>query len=110
MYADYMSLKVATARLPKQMLEEVEELAEEEQVDRSELMRRLMASGLKQMRMEKALKAYGGGKVTLWKAAEMAGLSLREMMDLVRNARINMPYTPEELGRDLEYVRKASRK
>lgn len=105
-----MTLKVATARLPKEMLKEVEDIAEEEQVDRSEVMRRLMASGLKQMRMEKALKAYGEGKVTLWKAAEMAGLSLREMMDLVRNAKINIPYTPEDLGRDLEYIRKASRK
>jgi len=109
-YGGKMSLEAATARLPKEMLKEIEALAEEEQVDRSELMRRLIASALKQRKVEKAVKAYGDGRVTLWKAAEMAGLSLRQMMEVVREARINVPYTVDDLERDIAHVKKAGRK
>jgi predicted HTH domain antitoxin len=54
-------------------------------MDRSELIRRLLDSALQQKRIDDALKAYQDGKVTLWRAAEMSGLSLREMMELAKD-------------------------
>jgi len=101
-----MPLETVTARLPPEMLEEVERLAEREKVDRSELIRRLLASALQQRRVEDALEAYREGAVTLWKAAEMAGKSLREMMNLVKMKRIPVPYTLDDLRRDIEYVQR----
>ena len=105
-----MSLEAVTARLPKEMVREVERLAEKMKVDRSELIRRLLDSALREKRVEGAVQAYQEGRVTLWKAAEMAGISLREMMELVREKKIPVSYTLEELRRDLEYVKQASRK
>ncbi len=101
-----MSLEAVTARLPRDMLKEVERLAQKEKVDRSELIRRLLGSALRQKRIEEALQAYRDGKVTLWKAAEMAGISLREMMEVARVKRIPVPYTLDDLRRDAEYVRR----
>ena len=101
-----MSLEAVTARLPRDMLREVERLAEEMKVDRSELIRRLLDSALREKRVEEAIQAYRGGRVTLWKAAEMAGLSLREMMELAKEKKIPVSYTLEDLRRDIEYVQR----
>lgn len=109
-YGEKTSLKAATARLPEEMLKEIEELAKEEQVDRSELIRRLIASALKQRKIERAIQAYKNGKMTLWRAAELAGLSLRQMMEAAREAKAVVAYSLEDLERDLAHVRKASRK
>ena len=102
----WMSLEAVTARLPREMLREVERLAEKMKVDRSELIRRLLGSALQQKRVEEAIQAYREGRVTLWKAAGMAGLSLREMMELAREKKIPVSYTLEDLRRDIEYVRR----
>jgi len=88
------------------MLTEIEKLAKKEQIDRSELIRRLLDAALQQRRIDNALRAYQDGKVTLWRAAEMAGLSLRQMMELVKEKKVAIPYTLDDLKRDLEYVRK----
>ena len=105
-YVVWMSLEAVTTRLPREMLKEVERLAQREKVDRSELIRRLLDFALRQKRVEEALEAYRDGAVTLWKAAEMADTSLREMMDLARVKRIPVPYTLDDLRRDVEYVRR----
>jgi len=104
-----LSLKAVTARLPRDMLREVEKLAKKLKVDRSELIRRLLDFALQQKRIEEAVRAYQEGKVTLWKAAEMAGLSLREMMELARVRKIAVSYTIDDLRRDVEYVRRKTR-
>lgn len=104
-----MTLESVTARLPSDMLREVERLAEKEKVDRSELIRRLLDSALRQKKIEDALEAYREGKVTLWKASEMAGISLREMMELVKVKKIPVSYTLDDLRRDLEYVKRKTR-
>jgi predicted HTH domain antitoxin len=101
-----MPLESVTARLPQEMLKEVERLAEREKVDRSELIRRLLNSALQQKKIEDGLEAYREGAVTLWKAAEIAGVSLREMMELVKEKQIPVPYTLDDLRRDMEYVRR----
>ena len=104
-----MSLEAVTARLPRDMLREVERLAQKEKVDRSELIRRLLDFALQQKRIDEAVRAYQEGKVTLWKAAEIAGISLRKMMELVRTKKITVSYTLDDLRRDIEYVRRKTR-
>jgi len=99
-----MPLETVTARLPQEMLKEVERLAEKMKVDHPELIRRLLDFAIQQKKIEDALEAYREGSVTLWKAAEMAGVSLREMMDLVKEKKIPIPYTLDDLRRDMEYV------
>jgi len=105
-----LSLEAVTARLPKEMVREVERMAEKLKVDRSELIRRLLDSALREKRVEDAAQAYQEGHVTLWKAAEIAGISLREMMEVVKEKKIPVSYTLDDLRRDLEYVKQASRK
>ena len=93
--------QAVTTRLGDELLEEIEEIAREESVDRSSAIQRLLKIGLKEYRMKKAINLYRDGKVTLWKAAEIAGVSLREMMDAIKARDIPYQYDFEALG---EYV------
>lgn len=99
-------MESVTARLPKGMLRELERLARDQQIDRSELVRRLIGRALAQLKSERALEAYSKGHITLWKAAKLAGVSLREMMELARQSGIGVPYGPDELERDIAYAKK----
>jgi predicted HTH domain antitoxin len=96
-----MRSTAVTARLKTELLREIQEIAEEESIDRSSAIQRLLQIGLKEYRMEKALNLYRNGKVTLWKAAELAGVSLREMMEAIKARDIPYQYDLEALE---EYV------
>jgi predicted HTH domain antitoxin len=96
-----MSSRAVTARLKIELLKEIQEIAKEESIDRSSAIQRLIKIGLKQYRMEKAINLYRDGKVTLWKAAETAGISLREMMETIKARDIPYQYDFEALE---EYV------
>lgn len=96
-----MSSKAVTARLGKELVKEIQEIAREESIDRSSAIRRLIKMGLKEYKTEKALNLYRDGKVTLWRAAELAGDSLREMMDTIKARDIPYQYDVEALE---EYV------
>ncbi len=100
-----MTLKTVTARLPEETLEEIEAIAGRERIDRSELIRRLLDAALARRRIDEAVEAYREGKVTLWRASEVAGVSLREMMEIIGALKVSVSYTLDDLDRDLEYVR-----
>jgi len=48
------------------------------------------------------LDLYREGKVSLWKAAKIAGLSLWEMIDLLAREKVLLNYTIEDLREDIE--------
>lgn len=96
-----MTSRAVTARLKTELLKEIQEMAREESIDRSSAIQRLLKIGLKKYKMEKALNLYREGKVTLWKAAEIAGVSLREMMEAIKARDIPYQYDFEALE---EYV------
>lgn len=86
------------------MLKAIEKLAQTSLVDRSELIRRLLDIGLREMLLERALDAYRRRSVSLWKAAEMAQVTLREMIDAADKAMIPISYDVKDLERDFELV------
>jgi hypothetical protein len=54
------------------------ETTEQPYLDRPTLIKNILFSGLKQYRIELAIKKYLEGEVSTWKAAEIAGVSLRK--------------------------------
>lgn len=100
-----MALRTVTVRLPPEVLEEIEDIADRERIDRSEIIRRLLDRALALRRIDEAVVSYREGKVSLWRASEMAGLSLREMMDVLNERRVELNYGIEELERDIKYAR-----
>lgn len=92
---------VVSARLPPEMEREIEWYARKERVGRTIAIRKVLDKGLKEIKLEHALEEYRKGKITLWKAASVAGVSLWEMLDIVKEKRISAPYTLEDLKEDI---------
>jgi predicted transcriptional regulator len=86
-------------RLDRALLAEIDDLAQAERVDRSEIARRLLDAGLSTYRGEIALREYRRGGVTAWKAAEIAGVSLYEMLDRIHEAGVSYELDPDVVAR-----------
>ena len=88
-----------TLRLDRDLLERIDRLADETGVDRTELVRRLLADGLAKRRGEAALADYATGRRSAWAAAQSAGVDLYEMLDRIAEAGVPYRVDPEALDR-----------
>lgn len=95
----------AMAEIPPEIMKEIEYWAEKEKMDKSTLIAKIVKEGLGAWKMNKALEMYRLQKVTLWKAAEIAGVSLAEMLAELPKRKIVFQYDLDELREDLEYAR-----
>ncbi len=98
-----MTSKVMT-ELPEEIMKEIAHWAEEEKVDKSMLLMKMIDEGLRAWKMNKALEMYRLQKVTLWRAAEIAGVSLAEMLAELPKRKIVFQYDLDELREDLKYA------
>jgi len=85
-----------TVRLDKALIRQIEEEAQQEKTDKSTITRRLIALGIEQARRARAIEDYRKGRCTVWKASERAGVSLREMMELLRGEKIPLHLSPQD--------------
>jgi len=92
-------------RVPESIVDELEQIAAEEQVDRTAIVRRLLVDGMRRWRLERALRLYEQGQLTKERAAELAGVSIYEVMDALRERGAAAQYTIAELQEDLAHVR-----
>ncbi len=95
-----------SVRLPKDMVEEIEKLSKEEGIDKGTLIRKLIAESLKEYKIKKALELYREGKVSLWKAAEIAGITYREALEELKKRNIPFRYDLEDLEVDIVWATK----
>ena len=93
-------MKVITARIPEDDLEQIQSIESEEGTDRAEVIRRLISKALADWRVKKALDQLRAHKVTIRTAASIARVTYIEMLDLADEARIDSGYTIEDLERD----------
>jgi predicted HTH domain antitoxin len=86
-------------RLERELVDELDELARAESLDKAELVRRLLRDGLKRERSRLALDKYREGGISAGRAAEVARISLYEMLDRIHQAGIPYELDPDELVR-----------
>lgn len=86
-----------TVKVDEETYMEIEAEAEQENVDKSTVAGGLLKMGLRMAKKRRALEMYRTGSCTLWKAAEVAGVSLREMMTLIEENRIPLRITPGDV-------------
>jgi len=84
------------------MAKDLEKIEKEEQTDRATVVRKLLAQAIAVWKLERALMLYCEGKITIWKAAKIADLSLWEMMEVVRERKIPFQYVYEDFREDFE--------
>ena len=77
-----------STRVPKQVWSELEQFMDEEKLDKSAAVRKLLWIGLEGWRQKKALEALAEGKATFMKAAEIAGVDVWDFAELVKRSEI----------------------
>jgi predicted HTH domain antitoxin len=100
-----MSTSTIAKELPSEILKEIDYWSKKEKTDRTSFILRLIDEGLREWKIQKVLKMYKNQEVTLWRAAEIAGVSLAELLSELPKQKIVFQYDMEELKEDLEYAR-----
>ncbi len=96
--------KTLTTRVPDEIYEEIERIAEIENLDKSSVVRRLLSKVIPEWKLEYALALYQKGEISIGKAAELSSLSIWEIMDEIAGRKIPLNYNVEDLKRDFEKV------
>ena len=91
------------ARVSKEISDLIAEISAEEKLDRSSVVRRLLDTGVREWRIQNALEKYRQGSITLPRGAELAGVSIYEMIAILEEKKIPYRYDLSDLE---EYVKK----
>ena len=94
--------EIISTRIPDKVARDLKEIEKEEKTDRATVIRKLLARAIEQWKMERALRLYREGKITLWRAARLGGITLREMMELAAKQGIQFKYTTKDLEEDIK--------
>ncbi len=90
-----------SARVPDELEAELDAYLEDENLDRSTAVRKLLSEGLEEWRRERALDQLAAGSITFSKAAELAGLSVWDFAQLAKERDITW-VDDDHLDADLE--------
>ena len=91
-------------RVPGEVAEELDWLAKQQHLHRVDVARQILLEGISRQRRELALRLYRRGEVSKAKAAEMTGISLWEMMDLVEREQIPSGWTLQDATEEVERI------
>jgi len=97
-------LTTVSARIQKSQAEEIERLASKRGTDKSAIIRELLATAIQNKKIEDASNQVQAKKITVWKAAEIAGITYREMLELLKSHNIPFPLSEQELRREIEEI------
>ena len=101
-----MKEKLTTIRMDLEIDQELDKMAKLRDTDKSKLIRDLILLGIREKKIDEALKLYTEGRASLWKSARLAGISLWEMMKIVAERKIPAQYGEKELKEDLKALGK----
>jgi predicted HTH domain antitoxin len=93
-------------RVSSDVASDLDALAERARVSRIDLARQILLEGITRHKRDLALQLYREGKVSKSRAAELAGISLWEMIDLIDRAAVP---SPDSLQEAVEAVRQLVR-
>jgi len=94
-----------SVRLQKSILNDLFKIEKKWQTDRSEAIRRLLVSSLKEWKINDALEELKARKITVGRAAEKAEVSLWRMIELAKKENIDwIEYNKDDLERDLQLL------
>jgi predicted HTH domain antitoxin len=96
-----MPAATVSARLETEEMELLDSLAHLSGLERASLIRTILKKGLDELRLELAINQYRDEKVTLSRAAEIAGLSLWDLIARMKPLALDLPIDDHDLQQDL---------
>ncbi len=96
-----MQTVTVSLRVPKSEADRWGQLARDVGMDRATLFKQALRTGCASALFDRACASYRRGEITLTRAAELAGLSLREMLLRLPEADLEIHYGVRDLEKDL---------
>jgi len=93
--------EIISTRIPDDVARDLKQIENEEKTDRATIIRKLLTRAIEEWKTERSLRLYQEGKITLWRAARLAGVTLREMMEQAARRGIQFRYTAKDLEEDI---------
>lgn len=94
-----------TTRLPEKFVTELKAISKSENLDKSEVIRRMLAGSIKHWKLKKAIKMYKEGTFSIGQAAEFVNISVWRFMEVLRKNKIPFSYDVEEFKEDVKTVK-----
>lgn len=91
-------------RMEKEIYDIIDEVTQEEGLDKTSAMKILIKEGWNGLRLKKALNKYEQGLLSVDKAAKLAGLTINEMMKEIASHGIKSEETLEEYRRSIKIL------
>ncbi len=90
------------ARVEDPLARDIEFFSKTEKLDKSAVVRRLLAKAVKEEKIDLALKKYRKNEISIARAAEIAKIPLADMLRIAKENRIPLHYTKEDILRDFK--------
>jgi len=101
----FENMATVSVRLEKAILQDLTRVERNWQTDRSEAVRRLLVSALKEWKIKTALERVAAHRISVGKAAEECEISLWEMLDILKQKNIDWTgYSKEDLEKDIAFL------
>ncbi len=95
-----------SVRVEKPVLQTLAQVEKKWHTDRSEVVRRLLSKALDEWKIENAIEHIREHKLSVGKAAEECGLSLWELLDLLKQKNVDWTgYSQKDLEKDLALLK-----
>ena len=86
-----------TIEVDDRLLRDLKKISEMEGVSENVLLKALLEESIRDWKLKYAVRLYREGKVSLWMAARIAGLSLWEMIDNIGELGVELRLDPRDL-------------
>ncbi|MBI2864854.1 MAG: UPF0175 family protein [Chloroflexi bacterium] len=96
--------QMIASRVSPDLIADLQKIEEVEHVDRSTAVRRPLYTAIRDWKLDYAAKLYAENLVTTARAAQEAGVSVREMMEYLRQKMVPMQYDVEDFEHDLKTI------
>ncbi len=97
-----MTFKVTTVRLPEDTIEDLEDLTDRLQREKSDVMREALKIGIDEMKLRLALELYNNGRISFGRMAELTGLGYRELSLELRRRNVVFRYGEDRISDEVE--------
>ncbi len=95
-----------SVRLEDETVKELKEIKKQYKSAMSEILRKILEIGIKQLKIQMALQLLREGKISIGKASEVAGVTIYEMLEEMKKNEIPYGYSLEDLKSDTEGLNK----
>jgi len=91
-----------TTRVPDDIDKKIKNISQIEHLDTSTVVRRLLSKAVQDWQIDHALEQYKDGNITIGRAAQMAGVPLREMIAIAAKKGIPFQYGLDDMKEDFQ--------